>query len=120
MDKYAIMCMFILIALCLWHTGMSALVFAFTVDSRVTPDMWLARLDRYVLLFALTTFIMTHLILLIWLYFGPLKHRRMMWSVGAEYYRALSEKKKQKKKRFWRSKSQQRRASLYPHVRIEK
>ena len=118
MDKYAIMCIFILIILCLWHTGMSALVFIFTPDYRVTPDMWLARLDRYVCFIALAVFLITHLILVNWLYFVPLRYRRHMSRRdihGSQELTSISNGN-----RIPLSRSRARKTSLYTRVRIEK
>jgi hypothetical protein len=85
MDKYAIMCIFILVVLCLWHTAMSALIFSYVSDARVTPDMWLSVLDRHVCFSALIVFVVIHCVLFTWLYFVPLRHRRRMTANDNNY-----------------------------------
>ena len=94
MDKYAIMCIFVLVTLCLWHTVMSALVFTFTADFRVTSDMWLNQLDRQAFFLSSTLFVLIHLLLFTWLYFIPLEHRREMAKRDENCRRALSLKKR--------------------------
>ena len=97
MDKYAIMCIFALIALCIWHATIGALIFAWTPDFRVTSDMWLAYLDRCVFLISIGIFVVSHIILLTWLYFVPFKHRRQMVQKDLLYRQPRSEVKKKLK-----------------------
>jgi hypothetical protein len=93
MDKYAIMCIFTLIALCMWHATMGGLIFAWTPDFRVTPKMWLAYLDRCVFLSAISIFVVIHIALVAWLYFVPLKHRREMAEKDLLYRQPILEEK---------------------------
>lgn len=94
MDKYAIMCIFTLVALCVWHSVLGTLSFIFTPDFRVTPDMWLVFLDRCVFVAAIGIFMFIHILLLIWLYTVPLRHRKNMERKDKEYCLALLNKTK--------------------------
>ncbi len=94
MDKYAIFCMISLIILCFWHAAMGILVFQFTPDFRVTPNMWLTYIDRCFFLMAIIFFIIIHIILLLWIYFVPLKYRRKMEKEDLEYQQLISKDKK--------------------------
>jgi len=94
MDKYAILCIFTLICLCFWFAAMSALIFLLTPDFRVTSDMWLAKMDRWFLISALSIFICIHIGLLTWLYFVPLKYRREMAKKDSDYHRLIFKGKK--------------------------
>ncbi len=94
MDKYAILCIFTLIVLCLWHATIGAFIFLYIPEFRVTPDMWLAYIDQCVFMTAISLFILIHTALLIWLYFVPLKYRREMSKKDLAYRRRISKEKK--------------------------
>ena len=94
MDKYAIMCIFILVSLCIWHTAMASLIFAYTTDSRVTPDMWLTHLDRQVFFTSFIVFVLIHFFLLGWIYLVPFDRRRQMSKRDFQYRRRLSKQRK--------------------------
>ena len=76
MDKYAIMCLFTLVILSIWHSIIGSLIFINTPDFRVTPTSYYVRLDRYVLYLSVGIYLIIHLILFIWLYCVPFKIRR--------------------------------------------
>ncbi|CAF4288381.1 unnamed protein product [Rotaria sp. Silwood2] len=94
MDKYAIMCIFILIILCIWHAMLGSLIYLSIPDLRVTQDMWLAYIDQWVFMSAISIFIVIHIVLLTWLYLVPLKHRRQMAKKDFEYRQSISKEKK--------------------------
>ena len=77
----------------MWHTTMSALIFEFTPDLRVTRDMWLTTLDRSVFIISMTIFIMIHCGLLLWIYFVLLKYRREMIKKDEHYQQQCKRKK---------------------------
>ena len=94
MDIYAILCIFILIGLCLWHAIIGVLIFLYTPDHRLTPKMLLTYIDQCVFISAVTLFILIHTVLLIWLYFVPLKQRREMSKKDIEYRQIIFKGKK--------------------------
>ncbi|CAF0911366.1 unnamed protein product [Rotaria sp. Silwood1] len=94
MDKYAIMCIFHLVILCIWHAILGSLIYLLIPDLRVTNDMWLAYIDQWVFMIAISIFVIIHIILLIWLYLVPLKHRREMAKKDLEYQQSMSKEKK--------------------------
>jgi len=94
MDKYAILCIFTLIMLCLWHATMGTILFHLIPDFHVTPDMWLAHIDRWVFISAMSIFICIHILLLLWLYFVPLKRRRDMVKKDFIYRQSIMKEKK--------------------------
>ncbi|CAF4650128.1 unnamed protein product [Rotaria sp. Silwood1] len=94
MDKYAIMCIFHLVILCIWHAILGSLIYLLIPDLRVTNDMWLAYIDQWVFMIAINIFVIIHIILLIWLYLVPLKHRREMAKKDLEYQQSMSKEKK--------------------------
>ncbi|CAF3824054.1 unnamed protein product [Adineta steineri] len=91
MDKYAIMCLFILVILSIWHAIIGGLIFYNTPDSRVTPASRFVHLDQYVLYLSIGIFILIHVILFIWLFCVPLKHRRQLKEKDIQYRRLISE-----------------------------
>ena len=97
MDKYAITCIFILIIQCVWHGAIGAVIFRNTTDFRVTPKMMLAHVDQYVFFITVGIFIITHVILLTWLWLVPLKHRRAMRRTEIQYRLAVAANKKNRK-----------------------
>ena len=93
MDRYAIMCLFILVILSMWHAFIGGLIFMWTVDFRVGPTSWLAQLDRYVFFIAISVFAVVHLILFLWLHLVPLKYQRQLKQKDVDYRRSLAKKK---------------------------
>jgi hypothetical protein len=100
MDKYAIMCLFILVILSIWHAIIGALIFVYTPDSRVTPKSWFVHLDRYVLYISILIYIIIHVIFLIWLLCVPLKHRRELKKKDVHYRELISKETELSKKRL--------------------
>ncbi|CAF1166049.1 unnamed protein product [Adineta steineri] len=94
MDKYAILCMGTLAILCLWHAVVGAYIFLRTPDFRLTPDMDIAFVDRWVFIIAIGIFLFIHLVLLTWLYYVPLKCHRQMEKKEDEYRHSVHNAKK--------------------------
>jgi hypothetical protein len=94
MDKYAIFCMITLIILCFWHAAMGIIIFELTPDFRVTSKMWFSYIDRCVFIMFISLFVLIHIVLLLWLYFVPLKYRRNMEKQDSEYRKLISKDKK--------------------------
>jgi hypothetical protein len=99
MDKYAILCLFILVILSIWHAIIGALIFAYTPDFRVTPTTWFVYLDRYVLYICIGIYALIHIFLLVWLFFVPLKLRRNLRQKDVQYRQLLSKKKPSSKQK---------------------
>ncbi|CAF1685828.1 unnamed protein product, partial [Adineta ricciae] len=99
MDKYAIMCLFILVILSIWHAIIGALIFRGTPDSRLTPQSWYFRLDQYVFYTSVTIYLLIHVIIGIWLFCVPLKLRRDFKRKDMEYQKTLSIEMKKKSKK---------------------
>jgi hypothetical protein len=98
MDKYAIMCLFILVILAIWHTIIGGLIFLNTPDFRVTPTNWFVYLDRYALYLSSGIYIIIHIILFIWLFCVPLKHRRKLKEKDIRYRQLISKESQLSKK----------------------
>ena len=90
MDKYAIMCLFTLVILSIWHSFIGSLIFFNTPDFRVTPTSEYVRIDRYVLYLSIGMYLIIHLILFIWLYCVPLKIRREFTRKDRQYEERIS------------------------------
>ncbi|CAF1489915.1 unnamed protein product [Rotaria sordida] len=116
MDIYAILCIFILIILCIWHAIIGFLIFKNTSDSVVTSKMWFTSLDRYAFCISMSIFIGIHIIFLIWLIFVPLKHRKNMANKDIQYGLSIVEKKRNRKSKW--SKEQRKKSSVYIPVPI--
>jgi hypothetical protein len=97
MDKYAIMCLFILVILSIWHAIIGGLIFLHTPDYRVTPTSWFVYLDRYVLFLAIGIYIILHIIIFIWLFCVPLKYRRQLKQKDLQYRQLISKESPKKK-----------------------
>ena len=90
MDKYAILCLFTLVILSIWHSIIGSLIFMNTPDFRITPTSEYVQLDRYVLYLAVGIYLIIHLILFIWLYCVPLKIRRELQRKDRQYGEKIS------------------------------
>ncbi|CAF3293206.1 unnamed protein product [Rotaria socialis] len=100
MDKYAIMCLFILVILSIWHAIIGGLIFRYTSDFHKTSITCFINFDRYVLYVSLIIYILIHGMLLIWLFCVPLKHRRQLKQKDIQYRQLLSKKCQLSKKKL--------------------
>ncbi len=99
MDKYAIMCLFILVILSVWHSIIGGLIFYNTPDFRVTPNSWFVQLDRYVLFLAIGIYVLIHIFVFIWLFRVPLKLRRDLKKKDLRYQQLVSRENEFSKKK---------------------
>lgn len=102
MDKYAIMCLFILVILSIWHAIIGGLIFLNVPDARVTPKSWFVELDRSILILSIIIYIIIHIILFLWLYFVPLKLRRKLKQKDFQYRQLISRENQMSRKRSLR------------------
>ncbi|CAF3356016.1 unnamed protein product [Rotaria socialis] len=100
MDKYAIMCLFILVILSIWHAIIGGLILRYTSDFHKTSITCFINFDRYVLYVSLIIYILIHGMLLIWLFCVPLKHRRQLKQKDIQYRQLLSKKCQLSKKKL--------------------
>ena len=103
MDKYAIMCLFILVILSIWHAIIGALIFLYTPDFRVTPTTWFVYLDRYVLYISIGIYLLIHIFLFTWLFCVPLKYRRDLKKKDLQYRQSISKETSPSKKKLKRT-----------------
>jgi hypothetical protein len=94
MDIYGILCIFILISLCIWHGVMGFVIFLFTPNNLLTTSMLLTYIDQCAFMSTISIFILIHVVLLVWVYFVPLKQRREMAKKDFEYRRMIFQGKK--------------------------
>jgi hypothetical protein len=94
LDKYAILCIFILVAQCIWHGVIGITVFLNTPDNRITPSMQMAHVDQYAFFIVIGLFILMHIGLFTWLYLVPLRYRKNMKKKDDEYQLSLINKKR--------------------------
>jgi hypothetical protein len=100
MDIYAIICIFALVAQCIWHAIIGAIIFVATPDNKLTPSMWYTHFDRYVFIAMIIIFIVLQILLITWLYQVPLKHRKNMDKKDIEYQLSISKKKNGENNKF--------------------
>jgi hypothetical protein len=100
MDKYAIMCLFILVILSIWHAIIGYLIFVYIPDFRVTPMTWFVYLDRYVFYSSILIYIIIHIVLIIWLFSVPLKYRRELKQKDISYRQLISKESQVTKKKL--------------------
>ena len=112
MDKYAIMCLFILVILSIWHAFIGDLISRSTLDSKSTSNISYVSIDRYVLYMAISIYIIINVVLLIWLFCVPLKHRRELNRKDIQYRQLLSKNDQLSNKKL-KNKSEYNAISLY-------
>lgn len=98
MDRYAIMSLFILVILSIWHAVIGALIFVNVPDSRITAKSWFVRLDQFVFYFSSSCYLVIHFILFFWLYSVPLKSRRLLKEKDQHYRQLIARRKSTTKK----------------------
>jgi len=92
MDKYAISSIFILVTLAIWHATIGVLIFYYTSNTRITPTLWLVKIDRYVFFGAISVYIIIQVTFLLWIFCVPLKYRRQLREKDIQYRRLLTKK----------------------------
>jgi hypothetical protein len=116
LDKYAILCIFTLVAQSIWHAIIGAIIFLHTHDNRVTPDSYFVHVDQIIFIMTIGLFVVGHIALIIWLYLVPLKHRKNMTKTSAQCEQLLSIKKRNKNNDMTRKNSRK----SFPRISIEK
>ncbi|CAF4490816.1 unnamed protein product [Rotaria socialis] len=117
MDKYAIVCIFNLVAHAVWHAVIGFLIFINTTSPTIVSTSWFAKLDQAAFCIAIGVFFILHFIFIIWLFLVPLKHRKHMADKDVQY--SLDKKNRRKCKS---DKTQKKTSSGYtavPVVNIE-
>lgn len=97
LDKYAIISIFILVILCIWHAVIAAVTFieSSTLSTSLTPDNKFVVIDRYLFIILFVGYILFHVGLLIWLMRVPYKRRRDMRAQDREYTKNWENKLKE-------------------------
>ena len=119
MDRYALLCMFILVMQILWHGLIGALIFWNTDDNRVTTSNQFVHIDVGVFVLVVILFIIGHIALVVWLYAVPLKHRKEMDRKGFQFEQILSTRRKQRRN-FARKSSERPPSSAFLHIPFQK
>jgi len=78
LDKYAIISIFILILLCVWHAIIGAIVFIETHEIHMQSTNVYVRIDRWLFLAFCSIYCLMHLMMIIWFYKVPFGIRRQM------------------------------------------
>ncbi|CAF1475407.1 unnamed protein product [Adineta steineri] len=78
LDKYGILGIVYLVIHVIWHAVIGTLLFENEPGFVAKPGMTLVKIDRLAFFISLGIFVITHIALILWLYFVPLKHRREM------------------------------------------
>ncbi len=118
MDKYAILCIFTLVAQSIWHAIIGAIIFLNTPDNSVKPGSYFVRVDQGIFFMTIGLFVVGHIALIMWLFLVPLKHRKNMKKAGARYERLLSTKKTNQNDDITGKSS--RKSSSFSRIPIEK
>jgi len=100
MDRYAIMSIFILVILAIWHAIIGVMIFYYTSNSAIKPTIWLVDLDRYVFFAAISIYIIINVAFLIWLFRVPLKYRREFKQKDIQYRQLIYKKRKASEKKL--------------------
>ncbi|CAF3483453.1 unnamed protein product [Rotaria socialis] len=85
LDKYAIISIFILILLCVWHAIIGAIIFIENRSSITNSEDRNCWIDRCVFFILFGFYIIMHLGMLLWLYLVPLARRRNMKQKDIQY-----------------------------------
>ena len=89
LDKYAIISIFILIILCVWHAIIGAIVFIETHESSLTTDNVYVWIDRYLFFTFCALYTLMHICMIIWYYQVPCGCRRKMEEKDMDYRQQL-------------------------------
>jgi hypothetical protein len=93
MDIYAIVCIFTLVALAIWHAIIGANIFLNEQRHDFSAIIWFISLDRVVFFITFSFFIILHIALIIWLYMVPFKHRKNMAKKDMQYKLSINREK---------------------------
>ncbi|CAF0923982.1 unnamed protein product [Adineta steineri] len=78
LDIYGILGIVYLVINVIWHAAIGGLLFENVPGFVSKPDLKLVKIDRIAFCVSFAIFVIAHILLLIWLYCVPLKHRRDM------------------------------------------
>ena len=93
MDVYAIMSIFIIVGLMIWHAVIGVVIFIYVPGATIRTTGPIVMLDRYVCCGFLGVYVIIHIVLLTWLYYVPLKKRRDLKQKDI-HFRKLTTKKR--------------------------
>jgi hypothetical protein len=91
-DKYALACLFVLLAFGIWHSIVGTLIFNLNNFGKITPTSYWFSLDRDVLIAFGSIFIIAHVLLIAWYCLIPLRERHEMRRKESEYRKLLAQK----------------------------
>ncbi|CAF0929989.1 unnamed protein product [Adineta ricciae] len=94
LDKYGILCIFNLILHAVWHSIICVIIYEQTNNFHVPKNSWMAYLDRAAFGVCALLFIVLHVIMIAWLYWVPLRHRKEMRNKDERYRLLVVEKMK--------------------------
>ncbi|CAF1159901.1 unnamed protein product [Adineta ricciae] len=94
LDKYGILCIFNLILHAVWHSIICVIIYEQTNNFHVSKNSWMAYLDRAAFGVCALLFIVLHVIMIAWLYWVPLRHRKEMKNKDERYRLLVVEKMK--------------------------
>ncbi|CAF0795316.1 unnamed protein product [Rotaria sordida] len=94
LDKYAIISIFMLVLLCIWHAIIATVIFlgSSSLVNTLTPNNIYVRIDRYIFFVFISGYVFFHVVLIIWLMCVPYKRRRDMQTLDREYTRNWQQK----------------------------
>ncbi|UJR17295.1 hypothetical protein I4U23_004190 [Adineta vaga] len=92
LDKYGILCIFNLVLHSTWHSMISVIIFEQTTDFRVAKNSWIVYLDRGAFGVFFCSFLVLHILMILWLYCVPLKHRKQMRQKDSQYRTLIVQK----------------------------
>ncbi|CAF1224571.1 unnamed protein product [Adineta steineri] len=90
-DLYAIVSIFVLIILCIWHSIIGTLVFIYDEYINLKSDSYWARIDRRIFYVLVSLYIIVHVAMGIWYYYVPISRKRQMKELEIHYRRIINE-----------------------------
>ncbi|CAM4900759.1 unnamed protein product [Rotaria socialis] len=92
LDKYAIISIFILVGLCIWHAIIGAIIYIDDMITKVDATDTDAWVDRIVFIVFFSFYILMHICMVIWLFLVPLARQRQWRRKDVEYRRIVNQK----------------------------
>ncbi|CAF4503912.1 unnamed protein product [Rotaria socialis] len=92
LDKYAIISIFILVGLCIWHAIIGAVIYINGTIIKLDPidaDAWI---DRVVFIVSFIFYILMHICMVIWLFLVPLARQQQCRRKDVEYRHIVNQK----------------------------
>ncbi|CAF0732300.1 unnamed protein product [Adineta steineri] len=90
-DLYAIVSIFVLIILCIWHSIIGTLIFIYDEHVNLKSDSYWIWIDRRIFFALVSLYTIVHVAMGIWYYYVPISRKKQMKELDKRYRQIINE-----------------------------